>query len=478
MHLIPDTWTHFHILVSVFPSIGLLLTTGIYIGAFITGNDGIKRTGMLAFALLGLLSIPTYFSGDFSVAALRAVDKDVTDDAIWWHWAWGWAGLTTLALTGIAAIYEYQRSGKTGRICKDMAHLVLGLALITLGLMAVLGEFGWEIRHHELNLAAKVNNIVSAGDVPQGIGTSQAWSHVHMILNHFPTVGFVVALGFFIMGLMQKNDGMKRSALVLFTIGGVLGAPTYATGAAAMWALTDPMPILGVTKASIDAHRDMAALSLFGLAATGVSAWIALWRYRYLAVFTDRMMYIVLTLGVITLGLMAETGHRGGMINHPEIRTEALPQSSAAFFSPQVELLINNVIWFVPWQTVHFFGYSLVFGTVMAVVLRVLGFWKSVPFSAVHRFLPLGVFGVVMNVFTGMLMLMADTFRYVNENSFTPKMWFLPIGAITVIYFSLSDSLWEVKAGDDAPIAAKYVAVIVLIAWVGVIMGGRLLPYV
>jgi hypothetical protein len=32
----------------------------------------------------------------------------------------------------------------------------------------------------------------------------------------------------------------------------------------------------------------------------------------------------------------------------------------------------------------------------------VLGFWKSMPFSAVHRILPLGVFGVVMNVFSGM----------------------------------------------------------------------------
>jgi hypothetical protein len=63
------------------------------------------------------------------------------------------------------------------------------------------------------------------------------------------------------------------------------------------------------------------------------------------------------------------------------------------------------------------------------VVLRVLGFWKSVPFSAVHRLLPLGVFGVIMNVFTGMLMLMADTYRYVNETSFIPKMFFLPIGA-------------------------------------------------
>ena len=174
---------------------------------------------------------------------------------------------------------------------------------------------------------------------------------------------------------------------------------------------------------------------------------------------------------------MAETGHRGGQINHPEIRVDPLP-TGTDFWSPQIESLINNVIWFVPWQTVHFFGYSLVFGTVLAVVLRVLGFWKSVPFSAVHRILPLGVFGVMMNVFTGMLMLMADTYRYVNETTFTPKMILLPIGAIAVLYFSLSEPLWNVKAGEDAPMTAKWVAVIVLLAWIGVIMGGRLLPYV
>jgi hypothetical protein len=149
-----------------------------------------------------------------------------------------------------------------------------------------------------------------------------------------------------------------------------------------------------------------------------------------------------------------------------------------AFLSPHIETLINNVIWFVPWQTVHFFGYSLVFGTVLAVVLRIFGFWKSMPFSAVHRLLPLGVFGVAMNVFTGMLMLMADTFRYVNEITFVPKMFFLPIGAIAVLYFSLSDRLFRVKAGEDAPAQAKWVAALLLISWVAVIMGGRLLPYV
>ena len=56
------------------------------------------------------------------------------------------------------------------------------------------------------------------------------------------------------------------------------------------------------------------------------------------------------------------------------------------------------------------------------VCLRVLGFWKSVPFSAVHRILPLGFVGVIMNVFTGMLMMLADTYRYVvNDYTFAPK---------------------------------------------------------
>ena len=126
----------------------------------------------------------------------------------------------------------------------------------------------------------------------------------------------------------------------------------------------------------------MALISLFGLAATGITAYFELWRYRYLKRFSNKMLYLTLTFAVVTFGFMAETGHRGGQINHPEIRVDPLPVDANAFWSPHIENLINNVIWFVPWQTVHFFGYSIVFGTVLAVVLRIFGFWKSVPFSA------------------------------------------------------------------------------------------------
>jgi len=466
VHLIPDSWSHLHILVSVFPSVGLIFALGFYVTGMLANNEGLKRTCLFVFVFLGLLAIPTYMSGDGSMELLSK-DPKISEDLMSAHYWWGMFSLALLVLTGIAALVALFRSG---RVSENSLHLVLGLALVTLAFEVFTGEAGWQISHHELQ---------SPGQFVPGVSTPQVWSHFHVILNHFPSVGLTFALGFYIVALVTNNDVMKRTGLILFTICGVLGVPTYVTGAAAMWALTQP-PMAGISKALINEHRDMALLTLFGLAFTGGAAWIETWRYRYLGRFSNFSLYLTLAFAVITLLIMAETGHRGGQINHPEIRVpgEAIPTNPNAGWSPAIELLINQVIWFVPWQTVHFVGYSLIFGTVLAVTLRVLGFWKSLPFSAVHRLLPLGLFGVMMNVFSGMLMMLADTYRYVvTDTTFAPKMAFIPIGAMAVIYFSVSDRAWNIKAGEDAPIGPKWVAALVLIAWTGVIMGGRLLPY-
>ena len=479
MHVIPESWSHLHILVSLFPLVGLLFVLGFYAASIVTNNDGLKRICLLVIVGLGVLSIPTYISGMSSIMPVSE-RAGVTEGLINSHYNWSLYALLILVLAAAAAGYEWMRSQNTGRPSANAIHLVLGLSLITLFLMSAAGESGWEINHQELGLspvANAVSGLPSGSDIPEGQGTPQAWSHFHIILNHFPSIGLVIGLFFLITAIVTDNDVMKRASLVLFTICGILGVPTYVTGASSMWALTDP-PMENISQAAINAHRDMALWTLFGLAATGVSAWVEIWRYRYLNRFSPRSLYLTLGFAIITLGLIAETGHRGGQINHPEIRTEPLPTDADAYLSPNIELLINNVQWFVPWQTLHFFGYCLIFGTVAAVVLRVFGIWKSMPFSAIHRILPLGVMGVVMNVFTGMLMLLADTFRYVNSNAFPPKMAFIVIGGCAVLYFSLSEKLWNTKAGEEAPMQAKWVAGITLLAWAGVIAGGRLIPYV
>src|SRR6476620_1612039 len=181
MHLIPQSASHWHLLVSIFPSIGLIFVLGFYVTALVTNDAATKRICLLLFVILGLLTIPTYLSGDRSMALLSR-DPKISKDLMSAHFGWGVTSLALLALTGAAALIELWRSRHAERLSNDALHLVLGLAIVSLILMAITGEIGWEINHHELRLDAAPER------------TPQAWSHIHIILNHFPTLGFVLAL--------------------------------------------------------------------------------------------------------------------------------------------------------------------------------------------------------------------------------------------------------------------------------------------
>ena len=461
MHLIPQSWSHLHILVSVFPSFGLVSVLGFYIAGLLTDNVVTKRACLVLFALLALLSVPIYLSG--AEAALSGNPR-FSKAAINSHYGWGIAALVALAVTGVGALVALGLSGRAGH---NARRLVLGLAVVTLGVLIVTN--GWEINHRELQSTVVIPDVT----------TPRAWPYVHMILNHAPTVGFVFAIAFYVIALVANNALMKQSSLILFVICGILGVPTYVTGTAAMWALTQP-PIPEISKAVINAHRDMALWTLFGLGLTGAASWFELWRYRYFGRFSKLSLTLVLLFAVVTLGIMTETGHRGGQINHPEIRvaTEMLPTDPTAGITVAIESMMSNMLWFVPWQVVHFFGYCLIFASAFAVLLRVLGLWKSVSFASVHRLLLLGFLGVLMNVVSGTLMMLADSYRYVvNDYTFAPKIALISIGAIAVLYFSVSNRLWNIKPGENAPSAAKWVAAVVVLAWAGVIVCGRLLNY-
>ena len=470
MHVIPQSWSHWHILISVFPSLGLLFGLGLSIAGARTGDDFTRRTWLVLFGLLALLSIPIYVSGAGSAAALSG-NARFSEDAINAHYLWGVVALAVLVIGGALAGVTLWRAWSARQEVKDPLHLVLGLAIAALGLTLVADDLGWKINHRELALAITIPDI----------STSQVWSHVHIVLNHVPTAGFVFALAFFIAALIVNNDVLKRASLTLFVICSVAGVPTYVAGTAAMWALTQPpIPDLSISKAAINAHRDMALWTLFGLAFTGAAAWIELWRSRHRGRFSPLALNLVLLFAIVTLGIMTETGHRGGLINHPEIHlaSEIIPTDENAGISVALENLMKESPWFLPWQIVHFFGYCLIFGAALAVVLRVLGYWKSASFAAMHQLLLLGFIGVLMNVVSGMFMMMSDSYRYVvSDAAFAPKMVFLALGAVTVLYFSVSNRLWNVRGSEDAPIGAKWVAAIVLLAWAGVIVCGRLLPY-
>jgi hypothetical protein len=41
-------------------------------------------------------------------------------------------------------------------------------------------------------------------------------AHVHLLLNHFPTIGMIVGLGLFVGAIVAKSEDLKRASLVVF----------------------------------------------------------------------------------------------------------------------------------------------------------------------------------------------------------------------------------------------------------------------
>jgi len=58
-------------------------------------------------------------------------------------------------------------------------------------------------------------------------------AHLHLLLNHFPTIGFIIGLTLYVAGLYAKSDHIKQSALVVFVGIALITIPTYVTGNAA-----------------------------------------------------------------------------------------------------------------------------------------------------------------------------------------------------------------------------------------------------
>jgi len=299
--------------------------------------------------------------------------------------------------------------------------------------------------------------------------------HWHLLLNHFPSIGTAIALGLLLCAFYTRSEDLTRASLVLFVIMALLAIPAYVSGAATRVLIEGSE---GISSESISAHQDAATLALIALLITGWLSWFVLWQYRRFARPRGFTLPAVFVFGVFTLWLMVRTGRLGGIVNHPEMGLDPTAPGSPSWTADLAARIIDGAIIWPLLEALHFMGMAVLFGVVLLVVVRVFGLARNVPFNALHRLLPLGVFGFMINVATGMLFFVADYSRYVTmTNSFFPKMALIVIGGTAVLYFTIFDRPWALKPGDDAPVTAKLVAAATVLMWGGVIIYGRLLPY-
>jgi hypothetical protein len=143
------------------------------------------------------------------------------------------------------------------------------------------------------------------------------------------------------------------------------------------------------------------------------------------------------------------------------------------------------VVRYEPWlwplcETLHYLGLSLLIGTVGLFDLRVLGLAKSIPIQAIHRLIPWGIGGYLLNIATGLVFFAGHPDQYFYNNAFRFKLLFMAVAGINILVFYGSSAFAEMKTlppGSAAPRRLKIIAGTSLAMWVAVLVCGRLITF-
>ena len=310
-------------------------------------------------------------------------------------------------------------------------------------------------------------------------------AHLHLLLNHWPIIGTFIGLALLLVSVFAHSNDIKHVSYGVFAFLALGTIPVYLSGNAA----AEATKTLNFSAVLVETHEGAALLAFMFLELTGLAALVELWRFTRNGEpplkSLSKGLSAVLILSILTAFLMAVAGTTGGDIHHPEIlvtgeASPAIATVGAGLLQSIRYFVIDYSRWAWPvLEDLHFIGLILIMATVGLLNVRVLGFLKKLPVRPLHRLLPWGIAGLVINVITGIMFFIGMPGFYVFNAIFQAKILTILFAAGNLLLFYCTGIFrkWErVGPGEDAPVFAKVVAASSLLLWLAIIVLGRYIP--
>jgi hypothetical protein len=129
-------------------------------------------------------------------------------------------------------------------------------------------------------------------------------------------------------------------------------------------------------------------------------------------------------------------------------------------------------LWAFPFMLIlHAIGMGLLAGMHIAMSLRVLGLAQGIPLTALRVFFPILWFGLVINVFSGVSLLIGYPTKALTNPLFYVKMMLIA-GALYTLFWMRRNAF-----GYSAVARSRTMARWAILCWVGAIFAGRWLAY-
>ncbi len=142
-------------------------------------------------------------------------------------------------------------------------------------------------------------------------------AHLHIVLNHFPLIGFVFSFLILALGLFRSNESYMRVGLLIILVSGLFAVPTYLAGEPAE-EIIEKLP--GFSEKLVEAHEEAAEIAIWFIGITTLAAGAALGISYKKTGMSKLILRSVLVLNFISLVFIGRTSNLGGKISHPEVR--------------------------------------------------------------------------------------------------------------------------------------------------------------
>ena len=131
-------------------------------------------------------------------------------------------------------------------------------------------------------------------------------------------------------------------------------------------------------------------------------------------------------------------------------------------------------------ESLHFIGLALLIGGAGLIDLRLMGFFRSVPVSAVMQVRMWAALGLLINVVTGSLFFIGAPDQYIHNSAWYFKLLFLAVAMINLIVFETTQKkrMLSIGAGENTPTSFKVAGAVSMGSWFLVLYFGRMLPFI
>lgn len=153
----------------------------------------------------------------------------------------------------------------------------------------------------------------------------------------------------------------------------------------------------------------------------------------------------------------------------------------AAVEASPVGQAMRSSLWLFPAvEVLHILGFSLLVGAIAAYDLRLLAARPLLPADHLGRLLlPVAVTGFLIAVPAGLLLFTSEATAFAANPMFWAKMGLLVLALLNIVVFHNGIGRRMVSWADiRPPLAARVAGAVSLLAWIGVLICGRLIAYV